>query len=428
MGKENKVPREITRRRFIKTIGAAGLAAIGSSFLAQRVFAERDHILIGFPTPVTGPLAPFGETSVWASKRACEEINKGGGIYIGELGKRLPVKVKLLDTESDPNKAAELASRLIVKDKIDLMVVLHTPVTVNPVSAICERFKVPCIASDDPVETWLSGGPYHWTFDFFWTVPQSVNVHIGIEDMVADKTNKVIGFLWPNDPDGVVASEVWPKFYRERGYKVIDLGRYPSGMKDFSSVINTLKKVKAEILDGVPTPPDWATFWRQCHQQGYIPKIATIAKAILFPSAVSAIGGDLPNGLTTDVWWTPMHPFKSSLAGYSCRELAEAWTRDTKQQWTQPLGYDYAVFEVAADVLKRAGSLDKGKIREALAQTDLETMVGRVKFNEKNFSPTPLVGGQWVKGEKWPWELQIIYNRDFPEIPITGKMIFPLPR
>ncbi|MBW2063511.1 MAG: ABC transporter substrate-binding protein [Deltaproteobacteria bacterium] len=428
MGKRNKGNRKITRRRFIKTIGAASVAAIGTSFLPQRVFAERDYILIGFPTPVTGPLAPFGETSVWASKRACEEINRGGGIYIGEIGKRLPVKVKLLDTESDPNKAAELASRLIMKDKVDLMVVLHTPVTVNPVSAICERFKVPCIASDDPVETWLSGGPYHWTFNFFWTVPQSVNVHIGIEDMVADKTNKIIGFLWPNDPDGVVASQVWPRFYKERGYKVVDTGRYPSGMQDFSSVINTLKKENAEILDGVPTPPDWATFWRQCHQQGYVPKIATIAKAILFPSAVSAIGGDLPHGLTTDVWWTPMHPFKSSLTGYSCRELAEAWTRDTKQQWTQPLGYDYAVFEVAADVLKRAGSLDKAKIREALAQTDIDTMVGHVKFNERNFSPTPLVGGQWVKGKRWPWELQIIYNRDFPEIPVTGEIIFPLPR
>ncbi|MBW1996653.1 MAG: ABC transporter substrate-binding protein [Deltaproteobacteria bacterium] len=428
MAKRNRGKSKISRRRFIKTVGAATITAMGSCLLPQRVFAGRDYILIGFPTPVTGPLASFGETSVWASKRACQETNERGGIFIRELGKKLPVRVKLLDTESDPNKAAELASRLIMKDKVDLMVVLHTPVTVNPVSAICERFKVPCIASDDPIETWLSGGPYHWTFNFFWTVPQSVKVHIGIEDMVADKTNRIIGFLWPNDPDGVVASQVWPKFYRERGYKVVDLGRYPSGMKDFSTVINTLKKVKAEIIDGVPTPPDWATFWRQCHQQGYVPKIATIAKAILFPSAVSAIGGDLPNGLTTDVWWTPMHPFKSSLTGYSCRELAETWTRDTKQQWTQPLGYDYAVFEVAADVLKRAGSLDKGRIREALAQTDLETMVGHVKFNEKNFSPTPLVGGQWVKGKKWPWELQIVYNKDFPEIPITGKILFPLPR
>jgi len=72
--------------------------------------------------------------------------------------------------------------------------------------------------------------------------------------------------------------------------------------------------------------------------------------------------------------------------------------------------------------------LDKEKIRKALSQTSLDTIVGPIKFNEQHFSLIPLVGGQWVKGKKWPWELQIIYNKEFPSIPITGEMIFPLPR
>jgi branched-chain amino acid transport system substrate-binding protein len=72
--------------------------------------------------------------------------------------------------------------------------------------------------------------------------------------------------------------------------------------------------------------------------------------------------------------------------------------------------------------------LDKKKIREALANTDLDTVVGHIKFNEKNFSLTPLVGGQWVKGKRWPWELQVVYNKESPHIPTTGKMVFPIPR
>ncbi len=91
------------------------------------------------------------------------------------------------------------------------------------------------------------------------------------------------------------------------------------------------------------------------------------------------------------------------------------------------MGFDYAALEVAADVLKRASSLDKNKIREALVQTNLNTVVGAIKFNEKNFSLTPLVGGQWVKGKKWPWELQIVYNKEATNIPTTGKMVFPIP-
>ena len=76
----------------------------------------------------------------------------------------------------------------------------------------------------------------------------------------------------------------------------------------------------------------------------------------------------------------------------SCKELAALWTKDTNREWTQPLGFDYAAFEIAADVLKRAGSLKKKKIREALVQTNLKTMVGPIKFNKKNYALTPLVG------------------------------------
>jgi len=244
----------------------------------------------------------------------------------------------------------------------------------------------------------------------------------------AFETNKVVGGFWPNDPDGAVWAVEFGKALKNQGYKVVDVGRFPYGMNDFSSFINTWKKEKVEILTGVPIPPDWATCWRQCHQQGFIPKIATIGKAILFPAAVEAMGGNLADGLTSEIWWSPLHPFKSSLGGYSSQKLADIWFEDTGRQWTQPMGFDWAAFEVAADVLLRAGSLDKKKIRDALSATNMQTIVGKVNFNEKHFSLTPLVGGQWVKGTKYPWDLQITYNKENTHIPTTGKMTFPIQR
>ncbi|MBU2497305.1 MAG: ABC transporter substrate-binding protein [Proteobacteria bacterium] len=429
MGKKKIWQKDVTRRHFIKTLGAAGMA-VGSAGILPRVShaAKRGHILIGHPTPATGPIAAFGETSTWVDNRAMAEINKDGGIYIKELGKRLPIKVKSMDTESNPTKAAQAATKLILQDEVDLMIVLHTPDTVNPVGAICERYEVPCISSVAPIEPWLTGGPYKWTFHYFWSLGDIINVFTGMWDEFSGKTNKVVGGFWPNDPDGAVWAVEFGKKLKTMGYKVVDVGRFPYGMQDFSGFISTWEKEKVEILTGVPIPPDWATCWRQCHQRGFIPKIATIGKAILFPAAVEAIGGNLPNGLTSEIWWSPLHPFKSSLAGYSARDLTEAWVKETKRQWTQPMGFDYAAFEIAVDVLIRAGSLKKAKIREALADTNLDTIVGRIKFNEKNFSRTPLVGGQWVKGQKWPWDLQITYNKENTHIPTTGKMVFPIPQ
>jgi branched-chain amino acid transport system substrate-binding protein len=193
-------------------------------------------------------------------------------------------------------------------------------------------------------------------------------------------------------------------------------------------MISLFKKENVEILTGCLIPPDWITAWKQCHQQGFAPKIATIAKACLFPADVNAQGGDLPSGITTEVWWSPNHPFKSSLTGETAKDLCDAWTKETNKPWTQPIGFKYAGFEIAANVLKRAQTLDKEKVRDALAKTDMDTIVGHIKYNDKNYSETPLVGGQWVKGKKWPWELELVYNKQAPSIKTTAQMMFPMPK
>lgn len=388
--------------------------------------AQRDYILIGRPNPTTGPLAGFGEGTPWAEERALEAINKDGGIFIKELNKKLPVKIKVVDTESNPTKAAEVAAKLILEDKVDLMVVMHTPDTVNPVAAICERYEVPCISLDAPVEAWLTGGPYKWSYHAFWTVDKLTDQFISTWDQVAGQTTKVVGGLFPNDPDGKTWSEIFAKKLPEKGYKYVDSGRFPYGTKDYSAIINKFRQEKVEILTGTMIAPDFATAWRQFHQQGFVPKIVTVGKAYLFPSDAAALGGDLAQGLTAELWWSPHHPFKSSLTGETTAELCSAWTKESKKQWSSPLGFKYAGIEIAVDVLKRAQSLDKNKIREAIEQTDLATMVGKIKYNEKHYSETPLVTGQWVKGKEWPWELQIVNNSQHPEIPTTGKLVFPL--
>ena len=131
----------------------------------------------------------------------------------------------------------------------------------------------------------------------------------------------------------------------------------------------------------------------------------------------------MPEGISTEVWWSPNHPYKSSLAGYSAKELCDAYEKGVGKSWTQPLGYEYAAYEIAADVLKRSGSLDKEALRQSIAATNLNTMVGHIQFNKENYCRTPVVGGQWRKGQKWPWEVSIVYNREHPEIPAVGNLV-----
>jgi branched-chain amino acid transport system substrate-binding protein len=260
------------------------------------------------------------------------------------------------------------------------------------------------------------GAPYEWTYHFFWDLPDIIKVFTGMWDGLP--TNKVVGGLWPNDPDGSAWADAFTRALTDKGYRVIDPGRYPNGTTDFTVFVQKWKEAGAEIITGVPIPPDWAACWRQCAQQGYKPKIASIGKAILFPAAVEALGGNLAEGLSSEVWWSPAHPFKSSLSGETAADLAGAFP----QQWSQPLGFVYALFEIVGDVLARAQSTDKEKIKKALAATRLDTIVGPIQFDDKHVARTPLVGGQWTKGDKYPWDLRVVYNETAPAIRKTAAL------
>jgi len=177
------------------------------------------------------------------------------------------------------------------------------------------------------------------------------------------------------------------------------------------------------IVTGNLTPPDFATFWSQAGQQGLKPKIATIGKALLFPSSVNAMG-ERGNGLTTEVWWTPTHPFKSGLTGVTPRQLCDGYTAASGRQWTPPIGYKHAIFEIAIDILKRAKSLDPQGVLEGIRTTDYNSIVGRVKWTGspvKNITKTPLVAGQWQR-RNGKFDLVVTTNAPAPEIPVGGPL------
>jgi branched-chain amino acid transport system substrate-binding protein len=413
------------RRTFIKNagacLGAAGLSLALPGSVRRAGAQQRDHILVGRPVPKTGPIAAFAESSPWLDDMALAQINKDGGIYIKEYGKKVPVKVKIIDTGSDPSKAGEVGSKLILKDKIDMMYVSSTPATVNPVAAVCERYKVPSISTMMPVEMFLRGGPYHWAFCASSSVKDMVAAYLDSWKQV--ETNQTVGLLAANDADGAAWAEGAAHVLEPAGYKVVDLGRFPRGTKDFSSFISGWKKAGVEILFANLVPPDFVTAWRQCYQQGFIPKVCAIGRAVLFPSVIEALGSGIGAGVSTEVLWHPGYPFTSSLNGMSGWDLAKSYQKAMKKQWTQPIGGFYLGYEILGDVLRRAGSIDKETIRKAIADTDLKTIGGPIKFKENNTAVTPVGLIQWMPGKEYPFESRLVSGGNYPSIKTEGKML-----
>jgi branched-chain amino acid transport system substrate-binding protein len=406
-----------TTRRTVLAGGAT--AAIAAGLPARSAAAA--PIKIGYVSPETGPLAPFGAADKFV---------------IGALSAQLAAKgitVEVRDSQSDPNRATTVANDLI-NDGISLMLVSSTPETTNPVSDQCELAGVPCVSTVSPWQAWFfnrGGKPatgFQYTYHFFWGLEDVIAVYTGMWGQLT--TDKTVGGLFPNDGDGNAWSDPvhgFPPALAAQQFKLINPGHFQDLSSDFSAQINSFKAGNADIVTGVVIPPDFATFWTQAKQQGFAPKIATIGKALLFPETLNALGAQGHN-LSTEVWWTPHHPFTSSLTGQSAQALASAYTATTGKQWTQPIGFAHALFEIAVDVLGRASDpTDHDKVLAALVATKLNTIVGPISWGAgpvKNVAKTPLVGGQWrlTPGGPYQYDLVITENAQAPNIPASGKM------
>jgi branched-chain amino acid transport system substrate-binding protein len=178
----------------------------------------------------------------------------------------------------------------------------------------------------------------------------------------------------------------------------------------------------------VPLPPDFNVMWKQAAQQGYKPKLATVAKVLLFPSDVQALG-NLVNNVATDAWWAPGMPWKSSFTGQTCAQVAAAFTSDTGSQWVQSLS-NYSLFEVAYTALKSVSDPhDKAELADALFKVNIEGLAGQLDWtSSKNPAPgvvdTPCVGVQWKpdSSSKFGFSMQVVDNTLMPNVPLTGTL------
>ncbi len=415
----------LTRRRLLKSVAATSALAFTLPHAAR---AAGRTLKIGYVSPQTGPLAIFAEPDEFVLSQMRDLLKDGLTIN----GETYPVEIIVKDSQSSSNRASSVAQELILQDEVDILCATSTPDTTNPVADQAEINGVPCVTNDTPWQPHFfgrGGDPevgFGYSYHFFW----------GLEDIIAGfmsqweavATNKVVGVMWPNDPDGNGWSDPekgFPPVMQKAGYKRVDPGRYQNGSDDFSAQIQAFKEAGVEIVSGVMIPPDFTTFWTQAAQQGFHPKVVNVAKASEFPQAMTALGARA-EGLSVEIWWHKDFPYSSSLTGQSCADLATAYEQATGKPWTMPLGARHSLFEVVIDALKRTADIESPEaIAQAIKETNLETVFGRVNFAAgpvPNVSKTPLAGGQWTLKDGAP-QLDIVTSPIAPEIKPTRAPI-----
>jgi branched-chain amino acid transport system substrate-binding protein len=412
-------------------LSAALLSACGESSGSAASGGATKTLKIGYISPATGFATGLDDVDPYLIEQFTKALV--GGVTVDGTSYR--VQFVLKDSKSEPHSAAQAATELIASG-VDLLLASSTPETVNPVADAAEAAGVPCLSTACLWEAFYFGRgatvdkPFTYTYHFFIGVEELAKVYESLW-LRGVENNKVLGVLWPNDADGNAIRGGMTPLLTKAGITIVDPGAFPGGTLDFTSIISKFQAADVQVINSLAAPPDFATFWKQAAQQGFRPRIATIASTGLLPSQVEALG-DLGPGLTAGVYWHPTWPTKSAILGMTSQQLADGYEAASGKQWTQNLGTTAALFEAAVTALKTSTDpKDRQAVATALEKLTVDTTVGTLNWTKgpvKNVAVEPLVGGKWVRNTSgtYPVTMQIVENSGYPQLAVQAKDT-PLP-
>jgi branched-chain amino acid transport system substrate-binding protein len=347
---------------------AFSLFAVASASLAQ-------DIPVGEYASRTGGSASFGVSSHNGTALAIDEVNEAGGV----LGRKL--KLIAEDDQSQAGQPATIARKLISQDKV--VAVLGEVASSKSLEAapICQQNKIPMIspASTNPKVTEV--GDYIFRVCFIDPFQGTV-----MAKFAASKGWKKIAVLTDVKQDYAVGlAEFFIKGAKANGIEIVKEQKYSTGDKDFKPQLTSLKASKPDAIF-VP---------------GYYAEVALIAKqAKLLGIKAPLLGGD---------GWVGESLLKvagNALDGsfFSCHFSAEDkapgvqnFVKKYKAKYggavpddMAALGYDSAM--ILVDAIKRAGTTDGEKLRDAIATTkDYQGVTGVITLDAQRNAQKPAV-------------------------------------
>ncbi|MBZ4319254.1 ABC transporter substrate-binding protein [Streptomyces sp. SCA2-4] len=388
-------------------------------------------LTVGVVAARTGRLARLGDPLTYVTgllrPAALRRLVNGGREYAVRLVER--------DSRSTAEGAGQAVHELVHGEDARIVLTLAGTRVLPAVADACETAGVPCVSSTFPWQVYYygrgadDGAPFRWTYHFCWGLDTIAEVFADLWE-AAGGPGRTVGCLWNDGPQGAWSRHERHGFApaaRARGHRLVDPGGYPEPATDLSRHVAACAEAGADLVTSAATGRDLALFRRQAAAHGVRPRLITCSRWLAYPPSVTSSGERPPQaGVATLVYWTPAHPYRSSLDGTTAAELAAAYEQTTGRQWLQPLGLAHALFEVAAHALRTATDpTDRQAIAAALAATRLETVAGTLDWSTgpvPNVATVALAGGQWQPGTRHDYELAVVTNRQVPDLPVTADL------
>jgi len=342
-------------------IGAVALSMILVGSITQVQAAKKKEIVFGGPLSISGKYAEIARLIRTSFKVWVDDVNKAGGIYVKEYGRKLPVRHILYDDQSDPATGAKLYEKLITHDKVDFLTAPFSSGITFSGSTVAEKYKKIMISYCGSSDDIFTRG-FGYTFAFL----PVASTHL---DAIIDLAIK--GDLKPQ-PKTVAMATVKELFTLTLGegikrslkgkLKLVVDEMFLSDLKDASSIITKVKTANPDIFLALTRPPSAALFTKQMKEFNLRPKMVFIHEGPSQRWYIEQFKKDAEGMLGN---WPCAHNVNDSMAlsfNKRIKKVDSSWTG--KSPDTNYHMMPYGAAQVLQKAIEGAGTLDNRKVAE----------------------------------------------------------------
>ena len=374
------------------TAAATETTAAPSSETTVAAGGFEGEIVIGGLCSLTGVSAMTGAEQKWAQEKAVADINAAGGVDVG--GKKMELKLTLIDDKSDATEAAAAMEKLIKVENLNL--ILGTQVSpLNMAAALVAEKYQAFFHMTTTYTNWVREKKFQWSSDLFFE-PAAVGEvpFLMVELMPEAERPQTWGMLTEDNQDGQGLGEGVKAMAEAHNVNLAVYETFTPGAKDFSSSILKFKEANVDSIVCFVSPADGITFTKQMKEQDYSPKYMMGWKGFWPTEFMEGLGPD-SDYICHDGFWSEDLPYPGA------KELGEAYRADHDGIDSVSIGLMYAAVQILAQAIERAGSTEPAAVRDQVFNGKFDgTVIGDVQYDELGVSDIPPLGLQWLSQKR----------------------------
>lgn len=401
----------------VSAVAVSGMLTASTSVYAA---SHSNTIVLGAAISLTGKYATAGNHAKVGYDFAVKKINDAGGVKIGD--KMYKFEVKYYDDESTPARGAQLAERLINQDGVKYMLGPYSSGLTKAIAPVTEKYKIPMVEAEGASRSLFNKG-YKYLFAVLSTSEQYLASAVQLARDVADKNGKKPGdvkvaLAFENDPFSQDVRAGVVDDIKKHGLKIVIDDKLPRNLTDMTATMTKVKALKPDVMIVSGHSKGAATATRQIGEM----KLSIPMVAMTHCESADLVGkyGPTADGYLCATQWAETLTYKDPMFGSASdfnKEIKSTVDHYKDKSVPYQLAQASAAVYVFKDAFERANSLDKEKVRDAIAGTELATFYGNIKFSAAgNNIAKPMVLRQ-IQGGK--------YNVVAPSAYASHDLIWP---